>query len=227
MKTITYIVSILVLISLATTPVVNGAEPGDKPAANPSEIESVPAVPATPAAVDGIVYARKFTLEKGYRFGWCQEKPIVKSGYLLVLKVNPDLVYPRQCAEPVLYVGKQTAERINHGYPSGYVIAIVPGNPKLDQVPIWFGTPELPELVDTATAKAELGLAKAAGIKPFSKKELKAAHMQAREELKGSTIADVLRVAADLIRRYSPEEKNIADTCVPAQQVTETTRDQD
>ncbi len=216
MKTITLVVSTLVLASLATVSTVNADEPAAPSAASASVTESPPAIPATPAAVDGIVYARKFTLEKGYEFRWCEEKPVVTSGYLLVLKVNPDLVFARQRAEPVLYVGQQTAERVNHGYQSGHVIAIAPGDPDLSQALIWFGTPELPELVNAKTVKAELKLAKAAGIKPFSAKELQAAQAQARGELKGATIADVLEVASDLIRQYSPQEKHVAETCVPA-----------
>jgi len=51
-----------------------------------------PVVPPTPAAVDDILYVRPFTLEKGYRFEWSREKPLLNKGVILVLKVNPDLV---------------------------------------------------------------------------------------------------------------------------------------
>ena len=122
-----------------------------------------------------------------------------------------------QLAEPVLYVGEQTAERLNHGYPSGHVIAIAPGDLDLNKALLWFGTPDLPERVDTNMAKAELNLAKAAGIEPFSAKKIETALAQGGKELNGATIVDVLRVAAGLIREYSPEEEHIADTCVPAE----------
>ena len=102
-----------------------------------------PAVPATPAAVDGVLYARTFTLDEGFQFQWNNEQAEVKTGTLLVLKVNPDLVFPRQMAEPVLYVGDQTAERINHGYESGHVIAIVPGEVDLTEGAdlVWYAGP--------------------------------------------------------------------------------------
>ena len=217
MRTITLVAGALALASLATVSMVNAGEPAASSATPPSVTESPPPIPATPAAVDGVVYARKFTLEKGYKFRWSQEKPMVTSGYLLVLKVNPDLVFARQCAEPVLYVGEQTAERLNHGYPSGHVIAIAPGDLDLNKALLWFGTPELPERVDTNLAKAELNLAKAAGIEPFSANKIETALALGGQELNGATIVDVLRVAADLIREYSPEEGHIADTCVPAE----------
>ena len=216
MKTITLVVSTLALASLAMASMASAGEPATSPPTNPYAVESPPAVPDTPAAVESIVYARRFALENGYTFDWSKERPVVTSGYLLVLKVDPDLVFPRECAEPVLYVGTQTAERVNHGFPSGYVIAIVPGDVDLHKALIWFGTPELPERVDTNEAKAELNLAKAAGIKPFSTEEVNAARAQASEELNGATVVDVLRVAVDLIRQYAPEEEHIAETRVPS-----------
>ncbi len=216
MKTITLVVSSLALASLAAVSMVNAQEPATSPETSAAAAESLPAIPATPAAVDGIIYARKFTLQEGYEFRWCNEKPTVASGYLLVLKVNPDLVFARQRAEPVLYVGDQTAERLNVGYRSGHVVAVAPGDLNLTKALMWFGTPELPERVDAEMAKAELGLAKAAGIKPFSAEAIEAALARGGEELTGSNVVDVLRVAADLVRQYSPAEEGRAKTMVPA-----------
>ena len=39
-----------------------------------------PAIPSTPAAVDGLVYARTVTLESGFKFHWNAEKPTVTTG---------------------------------------------------------------------------------------------------------------------------------------------------
>ena len=216
MKTITLVVSSLALASLATVSMVNAQEPATSPDTTPSAAEPLPAIPATPAAVEDLVYARKFTLQEGFKFRWCNEKPTVTSGHLLVLKVNPDLVFARQLAEPVLYVGEQTAERLNIGYRSGHVIAIAPGAPDLTKALMWFGTPELPERVDAEMAKAELDLARAAGIEPFSAKKIEAALARGGEELQGSNVVDVLRVAAELLRQYSPVEDERAKTLVPA-----------
>ena len=216
MKTITLVVSSLALASLATVSMVNAQDPATSPDSTPSAVESLPAIPATPAAVDDLVYARKFTLQEGYKFRWCSEKPNVASGYLLVLKVNPDLVFARQRAEPVLYVGDQTAERLNLGYRSGHVVAIAPGVADLTKALMWFGTPELPERVDAEMVQAELALAKAAGIEPFSATKIEAALARGGEELTGPNVVDVLRVAADLVRQYSPAEEDLAKTLVPA-----------
>jgi hypothetical protein len=174
----------------------------------------VPPVPATPAAIDDLVYARPFTLEKGYEFEWRQEKPQVTEGYILVLKVNPDLVYPRQCAEPVLYVGDQTAERVNVGYESGHVIAIVPGEIKemdLAKTLIWFGTPELPERCTAKTIAAEKALAEKAGIKPLKKSTIAAARKTGAEQLDVKNRDKLRRKVAALIKRYAADEADLAD----------------
>ena len=171
-----------------------------------------PAVPSTPAAVDDLVYARTFTLEQGYRFDWSEERPLLTEGTLLVLKVDPALVYPRQAAEPVLFVGNQTAERVNIGYRSGHVIAIVPGKVDLSRTPIWFGTPELPERVSGNIALAERAVASEAGIKPFSTEKVKAAYARGG---KGITLSDrdsLRPVFAGLLSQFSSVETELIDT---------------
>ena len=172
----------------------------------------VPAIPSTPAAVDGLVYARTFTLDNGFQFTWNKAQPTVTTATLLVLRVNPDLVFPRQVAEPVLYVGDSTAQRVNSGYASGYVVAIVPGEVDLTKAPIWFGTPELPERVDATIVKAERSLANQAGIVPFPAKQVEAATAKGGERLHLSSMEELLRTeVAELILEHSPQEANLAE----------------
>jgi hypothetical protein len=167
-------------------------------------------VPKTPSAVIDIVFARPFTLAKGYTYDWSKERPLVSSGILVVLKVNPDLVIPRDSAEPVLYVGNQTAQRLNHGHESGYVIAIIPGDVDLTQVPIWFGSPELPERVNAEMIRSERTLAEAAKIRPFGARKV----LSVKEgRLQASDLYSLLRDhAAELVLKYSPQEKKLAET---------------
>ena len=175
-------------------------------------LADVPAIPATPAAVDDIVYARPFTLEQGYKFEWRKDGQVFTEGTILILKVNPDLVFPRQIAEPVLYVGDTTAERVNSGNGSGHVVAIVPGKVDLKKAPIWFGTPDLPERVDAATIKAERAAAEKAGIKPFAKEQVAAA--QSAGGKTRLTVADryeLRRDAAHLILEYAADETELAE----------------
>jgi hypothetical protein len=169
-------------------------------------------IPPTPARVDDVVYARGFTLEQGYRYIRSKERPWVTSGTLLVLKVDPSLVVPREIAMPVLYVGDQPAERLNRGNESGYVIAVVPGVVDLKRAPIWFGEPNSPHLVDAATAQSQRALAEQAGIGPFSGERVKAALAAGGETIKAVDMRAVLRdEVAGLIEKYSPQESQLAN----------------
>ena len=171
-----------------------------------------PAVPQTPAAVEELLYARTFTLENGYTFDWSKERPLLTQGTILVLKVDPALVYARQTAEPVLYVGDRTAERVNIGHRSGHVVAIVPGHVDLTRAPIWFGSPELPERVDAATVRAERALADAAGIKPFGTDRVSKALTNGGARL-GLTDRIALRPHfVSLLERYSAVETDLIET---------------
>jgi len=171
-----------------------------------------PAIPETPAAVHTLVYAQPFSLEEGYRFDWRAEHPTVVEGYILVLKVDPDLVYPRQMPEPVLYVGDQTVERVNIGHKSGHVIAILPEKIDLATAPIWFGTPDLPERVDAEIIAAERARAEAAGIEPFAAAAVDASLRAGGEAVSFESHDHMLHHLATLIQTYAPEERILAES---------------
>jgi hypothetical protein len=173
--------------------------------------DTPPAVPATPAAVDGVLYARPFTLAEGYTFEWRKERQQFTEGTILVLKVKPDFVYPRQTEEPVLFVGNQTAERINVGFKSGHVIVVVPGTVDLATTPIWFGTPQLPERVDADIVRAERVAADNAGVKPIAADEARAAEANGGARLELTDRVALLREIAPLITQYAPDEQHLAD----------------
>src|SRR5262245_39750480 len=78
--------------------------------------------PATPAAVKGILAARRFTLGAPFPYTWTKEHIMVSSGTLVVLEVDPALVVPRDMLEPVLYAGNVPVMRLNHGHKSGRVV---------------------------------------------------------------------------------------------------------
>ena len=174
-----------------------------------------PPLPAvTPVGGVTLIAARPFTLEVPYIHDWRAERPSVSSGVVLVLGVDPDVVHPRQGYEPVLYVGNQTAERLNAGHESGHLIVIVPapvdaqGQVALDlsTTPIFFGTPALPEQVDAATVEHELAAARARGIVPPSAQAV-AAVMQ--PQVRFHDDYDVRVWSADLIEAWSPTEVDL------------------
>lgn len=164
----------------------------------------------TPALVTDVVYASPFTLGEGYKFDWRQERPFIDSGTLVVLKVNPDFVYPRNAAELVLYAGNQTVQRLNDGHESGFVVAIIPGQIDLAREPVWFGRAALPERVTAETIQTERAMADKAGIRPFDAERIQSV---TQKPLEASDLAALLRdYAAELVMKYSPQEKALAET---------------
>ena len=164
----------------------------------------------TPAAAIDIVEIQPFRLKEGYQYDWLESRPIVSDGLLVVLKVDPSLVVPRNAAEPVLYAGDRTVQRLNQGDGSGFVVGIIPGDVDLAAEPIWFGHPELPERVTPEAIKEQRSLADSAGIKAFDPEKVKSA---LRDVIEAENLAELLRgPAADLVLKYSPDEKELAET---------------
>lgn len=169
----------------------------------------------------GYVYellcASPFTLAESYAHDWRRERPQVHAGYMLVLSVDPEIVYPRQGPQPVLYVGDQTAERVNHGDRSGRVIAIVPAaegqlspdEMDLAAMPIWFGAPELPERIDLLALSRERDVARMRGVQPFAPEAVEAA-LECGETLALADKVELLERAADWIEVHSPAERGLA-----------------
>jgi hypothetical protein len=190
-------------------------------AVNPAEeISDVPALPQTPAAVNELLVAQPFKLENGYAFEWHADRPLVRSGWLLVLKVNPALVFPRQTAEPILFVGDISAERVNIGHQSGRIVVIVPseidkhGEMKLDlsKAPMWFGTPGLPEQVDAERVEFERMLADRAQIKPASAAAIATAREKGGAMLNFSSREMLRKRAGVLIQEHSPQETELIES---------------
>ncbi|MCU1350039.1 MAG: hypothetical protein JWO56_3069 [Acidobacteria bacterium] len=188
---------------------------GAKPHVVPHDVRSSATgeegrVPATPAAVIDIVVIQPFRLKAGYSDDWLESRPLVSDGLLVVLRVDPNYVVPHNSAEPVLYAGDRTVQRLNQGDRSGYVVGIIPGQIDLASVPIWFGRPELPERVTPAVIKAERTLADSAGIKAFGPDKIGGA---LRDAIEVGDLAALLRgPAGELVLQYSPDEKDLVDT---------------
>jgi hypothetical protein len=168
------------------------------------------AAPVTPAAVKGILAVRRFTLATPYKDTWTKGGRMVATGSLVVLEVDRAYVIPRNTPEPVLFAGNVPVQRLNQGDKSGRVIGIVPGDVDVGTVPIWFGTPQLPERLTPALIESERALAERAGVRAPG--QAKAAAV-ARPRVAAQDLASLLRTTgADLVLQYSPQEKALADS---------------
>jgi len=183
------------------------------------EPDALPPLPLRPTGVHELLFAQPFVLDQGYTHSWRAEQPQVTAGYVLALAVDPDLAYPRETAASVLYVGDQTAEHVNHGYPSGRLVVLVPapvdaqGLPVLDleHTPIWFGSPALPEEVDAATIRQELTRALADGIQPPTQDEVQRALDAGGGLFAAADRTTLERHAAQLVLQLAPDERELAE----------------
>jgi len=164
-------------------------------------VAAPPPLPPTPAPAGPLLIAQPFELEEGFHFSWRAERPLVTSGHLLVLAVEPDLVYPRQTAEPILYVGDQTAMRINVAYPSGKLLALIPGELPQTGTRIWFGTPGLPEQVTAAGISEARQLAEAEGIGPLAAVDVAGALERGGPTVRAADLDSLLGAAESLLDR--------------------------
>jgi hypothetical protein len=178
---------------------------------------AVPPLPATPASIREVVLVQPFELDTAYRYDWRKDRPNVREGYVLVIRVDPELVRPRADVEPVLYVGKQTAERFNVGHGSGHVVAFVPtplaeDDPEhvdLERAIIWFGDADMPERIDAQEIQRQHDRALAAGIAPSTREAITRARERGGKLVHLPNKDALTRHAADLVERYAPDEADL------------------
>lgn len=192
-------VALVTAASITTVIAMNQGETGTPP--------TVPENPAVELPIE-LVFAQPFTLEEAATHYWRAEQPSYKSGLLVVLEAGPEWLNPRQTAEPVIFVGDQTLDRINTGYPSGQLVGIVPGMTleELSEAPIYFGQPELPERVDAAYAAAELRAAIGGGLVGPGEERVSLAGVDGTAALDYS---DLMYQASFLVEKYSPTEEDL------------------
>jgi hypothetical protein len=134
--------------------------------------------------------------------------------------VPRELAEPRQDLEPVLYLGKQTAERINHGHLSGRLVAIVPsaldeeGNVALDLAAsrVFFGAPALPEKQSAEAIEREHAAAVTRGVRPIGAETARAARERGGEPLALADAGALQREAARLLLLHSPADREQAQS---------------
>lgn len=160
------------------------------------------AVPREPV----VLHAQRYDLAQPYIHWWRAEKPQARSGWLLVLAADPEMLRPSQGETPVLYVGAQTAERINLGDQSGHVVVLVPGDFELTETPIYWGDPVLPERVDARWIDRELRQARDRGVRPPTPDAMITV---LHDTLRLENENQLRRAAADLIEKFSPAESDL------------------
>lgn len=209
----TLLAALLLAVTASPAPAQSVPAPADE------HLHFTPPVPATPLAVAEVLSIRPFVLERGYEHLFSADRPLVDAGFLVVLRVAPDAVYPRQVAAPILMAGERTLEPLNVGYPSGVVVAILPaprgpkGEPAIDWSTTAFhiAAPGLPEAVDARAAAERSAAAAKAGIAPLAETARTRALRQGGSMLRLADREALDREAGTLVRRHAPDEAERAD----------------
>lgn len=163
-------------------------------------------VARTPTQVQDIVYARPFVLSQGYR--WSSTEPETQTGVIVVLRVDPELVVPRNEPTPILYAGDRMLHALNFGHTSGFVIGLIPGEIVLSETPFWFGSANSPGRMTRELIRVELTQAQEAGVRPFSAVR---SDSVMRPTIEATNLEDLLRgELADLVLEYAPDEGDLA-----------------
>jgi len=175
---------------------------------NGSTQETQPALVASPEeAPIELVLRQPFRLDRPGRHTMRAEAPAYTEGHLLVLRAEPERWRLRQSYDNVLYVGAETARRVNHGVGSGHLVVLVPGALEAD-APLFLGAPELPERVTAAEAARQAADARRAGVAAVDDfpdaRTLETAHL--------ADEADLFTYAADLVERYAPDEVDLIES---------------
>lgn len=173
------------------------------PAAAPKAVATQPA--PRPRVQLALHHAERFTLETPYQHRYRADEPWVTDGWLLVLSTDPSLLKPHQVKDPVLYVGAQTAERVNAGL-SGKVVVLVPGDFALGAAPIFLGDAALPEELRQVDIDAQLAAAVAAGAIATPAATITKVTAPARTF---ATDFELRQRAIDLVEIHSPDEKDL------------------
>lgn len=209
------------------------ASPSSAPSSAPSstpapitaaqQVESMPAIPKTPAMVLEVLEVIPFELAKPYEHSMRKERPSVTRGHVLVIRSTNAMVLPRQVAEPVLLAGDarggQTAERVSSGNESDLLVIVLPewtvaGDDGVERpvdpmsTRLYFATPELPERVDLAWIKAEGVKADSVGLAK-SLPTVAPAPVAPRRQFEDRTALG--RLLADLMERHTPADKDRID----------------
>ena len=166
--------------------------------------QEIPAT-ANSSAVE-LRHAQRFVLAQAATHWWRAERPKYETGWLLVLTVDPKHVTPRNAEEAVLYVGDQTAERVNQGSESGRIVAIVPGEMPLTEAEIFFGSPGFPERIDAEQIARERVAARDAGVRPLGEDAIRAV---SHDELRVADQYALFQKAIDLVETHSPHERDL------------------
>ncbi len=118
---------------------------------------------ADPADAD-VVWARPFTVAEPYVWTMRGDHPLVTSGWIVQLRVEPIRMRPTQLRQPLLFVDDRPVRPVNFDDVNGCLVAVVSSDTPLDQATLFWSAPSLPERLSAADGETERTQARALGL---------------------------------------------------------------
>ncbi len=168
-----------IAISIVALAMVQDAGQQVAPPAVHEEGQGIPAMPATPAPAGEILWARAFEVDEPWASDFRADHPMIQRGFILVLKADAALAFPRQVACPVLMAGDMPCEVIEPVAGSEYVVAIAASLDTAGTDPaqrarsdsevfaaleLYWAAPMLPEQMTVDVAVAACDVARTSGV---------------------------------------------------------------
>ncbi|MEW6746562.1 MAG: hypothetical protein AB1486_27805 [Planctomycetota bacterium] len=163
-----------------------------------------------PKAVE-LIYARPFEVEQPIPFVVGGKIEASKKGYIVVLKADLRVLEPMDVPDHVIFAGKAVTQKINSGYRSGYVVAMVP-EVNLFESALWVGSRLLPDTITPEVYDREQRAATERKIKPLTKRQVEEALAKGGSVLRVKDMNELWFETKPLILQYSPQEREMAES---------------
>ena len=110
------------------------------------------AQPPAVLPVQGIEWARSFSLDEATEFPMRADHPTIQSGWMVAVRLSAEPAPVRQIEQPVLYIGEWPV-RVLKRTPDGCVMGWIPSETLLNE-PVYLGPITPPERVTASEAAA-------------------------------------------------------------------------
>jgi hypothetical protein len=171
--------------------------------------------PHGPRAILGLRWARAFTLERAAPQRFLADGSSFLAGWLVVLQAQSELCLPRQEPEPILMFGAQPALRVNHGWPSGHIVAILPHDAgraqALFEELLFLSEPGVSDQLGAGDWQARVRRAQQAGLSPLEAGSVQLALQRGGAPLVLTDEEQLWQAAAGLVLLWSPDERELAE----------------
>jgi hypothetical protein len=154
------------------------------------------------AAPPTVEWAQPVHLAVGAPYHWVAGAPVRQDGWILQIRVDPQVLVPHQVGAQVLYAGPTPIAVVNADTAGGCAVGYVLGPYDPATTPVFVGSAQLPERVDAAAGAREAAAATATAHPPAV-----LAPSAALDDLRG-----IYAILAERVAACAPHETDVIAT---------------